>query len=237
MLSIEGMEPLGNEPALIDVFCTLGVRMASLTWNRRNAFADGDGRGPRGGLSRDRPRARRPHGRAPDRVRSRARQRGHVLRGARAHAAIGPCSSVTRSAAPSVDIPRNLSDDQLRALAERDGVVGLMALPFVMHESERTISYLIDHVDHLAQTIGIAPHLPRRRLRAADRAVRRRRRPRRRRGMAIDGLARPGGVSGACSRRCAIAATARPTCAPSQARTCCACCAARCPRRPDDACS
>lgn len=53
------------------------------------------------------------------------------------------------------DQPRNLSDDQLRALAERDGVVGLMALPFVVHPSEWTIARLIDHVDHLAATIGI----------------------------------------------------------------------------------
>ena len=30
-----------------------------------------------------------------------------------------------------------------------------MALPFVVHESEWTIARLIDHVDHLAQTIGV----------------------------------------------------------------------------------
>jgi len=41
MLSIEGMEPLGYDPGLIDVFCALGVRMASLTWIRRIPFADG----------------------------------------------------------------------------------------------------------------------------------------------------------------------------------------------------
>ena len=30
-----------------------------------------------------------------------------------------------------------------------------MALPFVVHESEATIARLIDHVDHLAQTVGV----------------------------------------------------------------------------------
>ena len=30
-----------------------------------------------------------------------------------------------------------------------------MALPFVVHESESTIARLIDHVDHLAQTVGV----------------------------------------------------------------------------------
>ena len=53
------------------------------------------------------------------------------------------------------DIPRNLSDAQLRALAERDGVVGLMALPFVVHATEWTLDRLVDHVDHLVQTIGV----------------------------------------------------------------------------------
>ena len=56
MLSLEGMEPLGYDPALIDVFCALGVRMASLTWNRRNPFADGVARGARGRPQPDRPR-------------------------------------------------------------------------------------------------------------------------------------------------------------------------------------
>ena len=51
MLSLEGMEPLGYDPGLIDVFCSLGVRMASLTWNRRNPFADGVAEAPAGGLS------------------------------------------------------------------------------------------------------------------------------------------------------------------------------------------
>jgi membrane dipeptidase len=154
LLSIEGMEPLGNEPSLIDVFCTLGVRMASLTWNRRNAFADGTGEDPRGGLSRigrelvDRMTALPiafdlAHANEATffEVLERSGDRPVLV----SHAL---CRAVHES-------PRNLSDDQLRALAERGGVVGLMALPFVMHESERAISYLIDHVDHLVQTVGI----------------------------------------------------------------------------------
>ena len=41
MLSLEGVECFGVETWPADVFHTLGVRMAGLTWNRRNAFADG----------------------------------------------------------------------------------------------------------------------------------------------------------------------------------------------------
>src|SRR5262245_55596617 len=51
VLSLEGCEPLGSRPELIEVFWALGVRMVALTWNRRNAFADGAGEPGHGGLS------------------------------------------------------------------------------------------------------------------------------------------------------------------------------------------
>jgi membrane dipeptidase len=154
MLSIEGMEPLGYEPGLIDVFCALGVRMASLTWNRRNPFADGTAESPAGGLSKigcalvDR-MAELPI--AFDLAHANEGTFSEVLERTGDRPVLvshGLCRALC-------DIPRNLSDDQLRALAERDGVVGLMALPFVVHETEWTIDRLIDHVDHIAQTVGI----------------------------------------------------------------------------------
>ncbi len=154
VLSLEGMEPLGYDPGLIDVFCALGVRMASLTWNRRNPFADGTAEAPAGGLSRI--------GRSlVDRMAALpiAFDLAHANEGTFAEVLerIGERPVLVSHALcrALMDIPRNLSDGQLRALAERDGVVGLMALPFVVHASEWTIARLIDHVDHLAHTIGV----------------------------------------------------------------------------------
>jgi membrane dipeptidase len=52
IFSFEGFEPLGANLHLLDVFYDLGLRMASLTHSRRNAFADGLQRGVQtGGLS------------------------------------------------------------------------------------------------------------------------------------------------------------------------------------------
>jgi membrane dipeptidase len=42
-LSFEGLEPLGSDLKMLDIFARLGLRMASLTHSRRNAFADGGG--------------------------------------------------------------------------------------------------------------------------------------------------------------------------------------------------
>ena len=154
VLSLEGMEPLGYDPGLIDVFCALGVRMASLTWNRRNPFADGSAESPLGGLSQI--------GRAlVDRMVALpiAFDLAHANEGTFSEllqrtgdrpvlVSHGLCRAVC-------DTPRNLSDEQLLAIAARDGVVGLMALPFVVHETQWTIDRLIDHADHIAETIGI----------------------------------------------------------------------------------
>jgi len=41
ILALEGLEPLGQDLKLLDLFYELGLRMASLTHNRRNYFADG----------------------------------------------------------------------------------------------------------------------------------------------------------------------------------------------------
>lgn len=42
-LTFEGLEPLGYDLKLLDLFARLGLRMASLTHSRRNAFGDGGG--------------------------------------------------------------------------------------------------------------------------------------------------------------------------------------------------
>jgi len=41
VLALEGFEPLGFDLRFLDIFYKLGLRMASLTHNRRNFFADG----------------------------------------------------------------------------------------------------------------------------------------------------------------------------------------------------
>ncbi len=52
ILSFEGCEPLGADLRLLDLFYKLGLRVASLTHNRRNLFADGPQHGVKtGGLT------------------------------------------------------------------------------------------------------------------------------------------------------------------------------------------
>ncbi len=154
MLSMEGVEPLGYDPGLIDVFWALGVRMVSLTWNRRNAFADGLAEPEGGGLSR-----------LGERLVDRLAELGAILD--LAHASERTFEGVLERAGEATvvvshagcravcETPRNLADGQLHALAERGGVLGIMALPLTVDPEAPTLERLVDHVDHAVSVMGI----------------------------------------------------------------------------------
>lgn len=154
VLSLEGCEALGSSPELIEVFWALGVRMVSLTWNRRNAFADGAAEPAHGGLSalgRELVDRLDALGALIDLAHASERTFADVLEAA-------PRAPVLVSHAGCralVDTPRNVSDDQLRELAARDGVFCVMAHPVVVDPQRPTIERFVDHVDHAVGVIGI----------------------------------------------------------------------------------
>ena len=150
MLALEGVEPFGYEIWPADLFWELGLRVASLTWNRRNPYADGAAES--GGLSR--------LGRE---LLARLGELGVVLDLSHASEALfDECLEryegrvcVTHAGCRAVnDHPRNVSDSQLRALAERDGVLGIMLHPLTVDPERRTIDRAIDHIEHAAATMG-----------------------------------------------------------------------------------
>ena len=154
LLSMEGVEPLGASADLVDVYWELGVRMVGLTWNRRNGFADGLGEERPGGLSQ--------RGRA---LLARLVELNVVIDLAHASEPTfwdvlersGDAPVVVSHAAcrAVLDTPRNLADEQLRAIAERGGVLGMMALPLVVDPTEPTVERLLDHVEHAVAVMGI----------------------------------------------------------------------------------
>jgi membrane dipeptidase len=154
MLAIEGAEPLGYDPWMADVFWRLGVRMIGLTWNRRNPFADGAAESGNGGLST-----------LGKRLVERIVELGMILdlahAGERTFWDVLELSGdspvlVSHAACRSVfDHPRNLNDDQLRALAERGGVLGIMQHPINVDWERPTIDRVVDHVEHAVAVMGI----------------------------------------------------------------------------------
>jgi membrane dipeptidase len=153
LLSLEGAEPLGVDAELVDVLWELGVRMVALTWNDRNAFADGTGEPGGAGLSRlGRELVDRlvRLGAIIDLAHASERTFFDVLEQAPDAAVV-----VSHAGCRTVyDVPRNLSDEQLRALAERDGVLGVMAHPVSVHVDDPTLARFMDHVDHAVGVMG-----------------------------------------------------------------------------------
>ncbi|MGH3071104.1 MAG: dipeptidase [Gaiellaceae bacterium] len=150
VLALEGVEPFGYEAGTADLFWELGLRLAGLTWNRRNPFADGAAE--EGGLSR--------LGRT---LLGRFAELGVVLDLSHASQRLyAECLDtfegrvlVTHAGCRAVsETPRNLSDEQLRALAGRDGIFGLMLHPLAIDPAQPTIERVIDHLDHAASLIG-----------------------------------------------------------------------------------
>jgi membrane dipeptidase len=152
VLSLEGAEPFGYELWPADSFWELGLRMASLTWNRRNPYADGAAE--EGGLSK-------LGGALVDRL----SRLGVILDLAHASPALfaevlersGDAPVLVSHAACRAvnDHPRNVSDDQLIALADRNGLLGLMLHPLAIDHERRTVARVIDHLEHAAAVIGV----------------------------------------------------------------------------------
>lgn len=51
--------------------------------------------------------------------------------------------------------PRNLDDDQLKALSENGGFIGMSYVPFFIDADKPTIERLVDHIDHAVEVAGI----------------------------------------------------------------------------------
>jgi membrane dipeptidase len=152
LLSMEGADALGYDPEMADAFWLLGVRMFSLTWNPRNAFADGSSE-TGGSLSR--------LGRE---LVDRLRDMGAMID--LSHASPGTFDEIIARADEAsllishtgcravFDTPRNSDDDQLKAIGERGGVIGIMAHPLTVDTDRPTVDRLVDHIDHAVKTVG-----------------------------------------------------------------------------------
>ena len=127
-LSFEGADPLGPDIQLLSVFYELGVRFIGLTWSRRNFMADGSHffpleEGAPGGLT----------SLGVQLLKEAARLRMIVdvshLNDAGFDDVLrfydGPVIASHSNSRALCPVARNLTDEQIKRLAERGGVIGL----------------------------------------------------------------------------------------------------------------
>ena len=163
MLSFEGVEPLYDDLSLLRVFYELGVRFVGLTWSRRNYAADGchfsmdvEDRG--GGLTQFGEALVKEAERLGMIIDvSHINDRGFedVMRFTE-----GPVIASHSNSREVGEIPRNLTDEQLKTLAERGSVAGLNILSRMAsgRANQGTVEQLVDHLEHMKNVVG-AEHL------------------------------------------------------------------------------
>lgn len=159
ILSMEGAEPLGRDIQLLRVFHSLGLRVLGLTHNLRNyagepALTTPAETGQIGGLS--------DFGSA---LIQEANELGvvidvshlndpgvwDVMRNSR-HPVIASHSNCRAL----LDHPRGLTDEQIRAIAENGGVIGINACALLVGGGkDTTIDMLLDHLEHIVNVGGM----------------------------------------------------------------------------------
>lgn len=155
IIGVEGLNFIKDDIEILYMLYMLGVRNISLTWNEENLIATGvKGNAKRGltsfGL----------------RVVSLMEKLGIVLDVSHANEKTfwdicnitnNPIIASHSNCKSICDVPRNLTDEQLKAISEKNGVVGINICKSFVSENEnnQTIEGLVNHLDHMVEVMGI----------------------------------------------------------------------------------
>lgn len=154
-LGLESMAAFGADVEALDRSYASGVRLGMLTWNEENALATGAGGDPRKKLT--------AAGRA---VVRRMRELHMVVDVSHLNdggfwdvmdLAGGPVIASHSDCRALCDVRRNLADDQLRAIRDTGGVVGLNVHHGFIHadREKQTAETLARHAAHMADVMGV----------------------------------------------------------------------------------
>lgn len=155
ILHFQSSRPVGYDLQLVEPFHRMGVRIMQLAYNVRGPLGDGCLELSDAGLSS-----------LGKLVVSEMNRLGMVVD--LSHAGVRTClEAVEASTQPVVcshsnaraicDHPRNLTDDQIRAVASSGGVVGVNAYPAFVKSGGAgpSLSDLLDHIEHIAALVGV----------------------------------------------------------------------------------
>lgn len=155
LLSLEGAEALEGSLDAVDEFYARGVRAIGITWSRRNPFGRGVKTEGEDGLSA-----------LGCRLVEKMEEKRMIVDCSHlcdeafadlARVARRPFIASHSNTRSLCDHPRNLSDAQIRRIAEGGGAVGATFVPpFVALEPEKPLlQHFIDHVDRIVRIGGI----------------------------------------------------------------------------------
>ena len=151
-IGCEGLSGIGEDVGQIDILYEFGARHASLTWNPLATGIRGDADR---GLTEDGIKALHKI------------QDKHMLFDV-SHLndksfwdimkhAVGPVVATHSGSRRLCPVPRNLTDEMIKALVETGGMIGVNAYyEFIsVNQEERTVDMLAKHIDHMVDIAGI----------------------------------------------------------------------------------
>jgi membrane dipeptidase len=152
ILGFEGADPLGRNVELVHTFYRLGLRVASLTWNRANLYAQGLAEDTGSGVTS-----------LGTELLSLMDEVGIVLDLTHLSPSSfwsalskfkGPVMASHSNAIGICPHPRNLTDDQIRAVAERGGLIGLNLVPRFVGGDD-LLEGVVRHAEYIRNLVGL----------------------------------------------------------------------------------
>lgn len=158
MLGMEGAEPLGNDADLLRIFYILGLRMLTLTHVLRNYVGDGahffpQKEGKVGGITD-----------FGVKVIEEANNLGIVVDVSHLNDpgfwdtmefTKAPVVASHSNCRALVDHPRCLTDDQIKAVIDNGGVIGMNSASIFVDKENPDLEHLLNHLDHIVKLGGI----------------------------------------------------------------------------------
>jgi membrane dipeptidase len=154
LLHFEGCMPLKGSIHNLRNFYRLGLRSLQPVWNFRNELGDGVWENRTGGGLTN----------FGVEVIKEANRLGMVVDLSHMNregffqaldAAEAPLIVSHANACGMLDNPRNLADDQIKAIAQRGGLIGILALPERVAKGEVAIDDLLKHMDYMIKLVGV----------------------------------------------------------------------------------
>ncbi|HEX8078501.1 MAG TPA: membrane dipeptidase [Chthoniobacterales bacterium] len=152
IFSFQGTEPLGEDSGRIPMFREMGLRVMQLTHNRRNLVGDGCMEPGNAGLSnygREVVERLNAEKLVIDLSHASPRTTQEAIRASAAPVLIGHtgCRALA-------DLPRNVDDSGLRALADKGGVAGIIFWPYLRVDTQPMADDVIRHLEHAIDVCG-----------------------------------------------------------------------------------
>jgi membrane dipeptidase len=152
IFTFQGTEPLGEDVERIPMFRERGVRVVQLTHNRRNLVGDGAMEPGNAGLSN--------YGHQVVERLNAERMVVDLAHGSQRTIAEGIAASkapvlISHTGCRALaDLPRNTSDAELRAMADRGGVAGMIFWPYLRTDTQPMAIDLVRHIEHAVDVCG-----------------------------------------------------------------------------------